>query len=199
MKENISKYLTKKENNQKKNYKNKLMGFLNKILICVILGISLLIIMKKNDDFKNFMDKKVFKDNLSFAYINDLYNKYFGSVLPSYKTEEVAPVFKEKLEYKTYNKFHDGYKLEVSNSYLTPVIESGIIVYIGEMDLYGNVLIVEGIDGVDIWYGNISNINGKLYDYVNSGDFIGETKDNYLYLVFQKNGEYLDFETYIKD
>lgn len=198
MDKEISKYLNKKDNkgNNKKSF---LISFFNKILICFILVITCLIIMKNNNDFKNFISKNVFQDNISFAYLNNLYNKYFGKVLPSYKIEDVTPVFNEKLEYKNVNKYFDGYKLEVSNSYLVPIIESGIVVYDGDMENYGHVIIIEGIDGVDIWYGNISNINVKLYDYVNKGDFLGEVIDNNLYLVFEKNKEFLKFEDYIKD
>lgn len=199
MDKEISKYLNKKNNNKTSLKKSFLVSFLNKILVCFILVITCLIIMKNNDDFKKFVKKDVFHDNISFAYLNNLYNKYFGKVLPSYKIEDVTPVFNEKLEYKNINKYYDGYKLEVNNSYLVPIIESGIVVYSGNMDKYGNTIIIEGIDGVDIWYGNINNINVKLYDYVNKGDFLGEVIDNNLYLVLEKNKEYLKFEDYIKD
>lgn len=46
---------------------------------------------------------------------------------------------------------------------------------------------------------NLENISVKLYDYVNSGDYLGEVKGEDLYLVFEKNQEYLKFEDYIKD
>ena len=202
MDKEISKYLSKKNKNNLNNNKNKkniLVSFFNKILISFILAITCLIIMKNNNEFKKFIEKNVFHDNISFAYINNIYNKYFGKVLPSLQIEEVTPVFNEKLEYKNVNKYFDGYKLEVSNSYLVPIIESGLVVYSGNMENYGNVVIIEGIDGVDIWYGNINNINVKLYDYVNKGEFLGEVTDNSLYLVFEKNKEYLKFEDYIKD
>ena len=190
-----SKFLKKRE----KTKKNKIYSFFNKLLVCFIIGITCLILMKSNSKFKNYIEKNVFKDNISFAYINNLYNKYLGNVLPSYKTEDTTPVFSEKLAYKNYNKYYDGYKLEVNNNYLVPIIESGIVVYSGEMENYGNVIIIEGIDGVDIWYGNIKNINVKLYDYVKKGDYLGEVNSNYLYLVFEKNKEYISFEKYIKN
>ena len=193
---NDSKFLKKKEIKPKK---NKLYSFFNKVLICFILGITCLIIMKQNPSFKSFIKTKVFKDNLSFAYLNNLYNKYFGDVLPSYKTEEEMPVFKEQLEYNSYNKYYDGYILGVSKNYLIPIIESGIVVFSGEMENYGKVVIIEGIDGVDIWYGNIENSNVKLYDYVNKGDFLGEVENNNLYLVLEKNKEYISFEEYFKN
>ena len=198
----VSKFLdkdknkNKKEKNKKKNF---LMSFFNKILVCIILVIICLIMMKTNSNFQEFVSEKIFKDNISFAYLNNLYNKYFGSILPSYKNSDTEVVFNEKLEYKEYNKYLDGYKLSVTTSYLVPIIESGIVVYIGNIDNYGESVIIEGIDGVDIWYSNLENISVKLYDYVNSGDYLGEVKGEDLYLVFEKNQEYLKFEDYIKD
>lgn len=198
----VSKFLDKdknknqKEKNKKKNF---LMSFFNKILVCIILVIICLIMMKTNSNFQEFVSEKIFKDNISFAYLNNLYNKYFGSILPSYKNSDTEVVFNEKLEYKEYNKYLDGYKLSVTTSYLVPIIESGIVVYIGNIDNYGESVIIEGIDGVDIWYSNLENISVKLYDYVNSGDYLGEVKGEDLYLVFEKNQEYLKFEDYIKD
>ena len=198
----VSKFLDKdknknqKEKNKKKNF---LMSFFNKILVCIILVIICLIMMKTNSNFQEFVSEKIFKDNISFAYLNNLYNKYFGSILPSYKNSDTEVVFNEKLEYFEYNKYLDGYKLSVQTSYLVPIIESGIVVYIGNIDNYGESVIIEGIDGVDIWYSNLENISVKLYDYVNSGDYLGEVKGEDLYLVFEKNQEYLKFEDYIKD
>ena len=193
----VSKFLDKDKNKNKK--KNFLMSFFNKILVCIILVIICLIMMKTNSNFKEFVSEKIFKDNISFAYLNNLYNKYFGSILPSYKNSDTEVVFNEKLEYFEYNKYLDGYKLSVTTSYLVPIIESGIVVYIGNIDNYGEGVIIEGIDGVDIWYSNLENISVKLYDYVNSGDYLGEVKGEDLYLVFEKNQEYLKFEDYIKD
>ena len=198
----VSKFLDKdknknqKEKNKKKNF---LMSFFNKILVCIILVIICLIMMKTNSNFQEFVSEKIFKDNISFAYLNNLYNKYFGNILPSYKNLDTEVVFNEKLEYFEYNKYLDGYKLSVQTSYLVPIIESGIVVYIGNIDNYGESVIIEGIDGVDIWYSNLENISVKLYDYVNSGDYLGEVKGEDLYLVFEKNQEYLKFEDYIKN
>ena len=195
MDDNVSKFL----NNKKKPKKNIFISILSKLLVCFILVMVCLILMKKNEKFNKFMNENVFKDNISFAYLNNLYNKYFGKILPSYKTEDTETVFNEKLEYKDSSIYHDGYKLSVTNKYLVPIIESGIVVYSGDMDNYGKVIIIEGIDGVDIWYGNLDNVSVKLYDYVTKGSYLGDTLDDNLYLVFEKNQEYLKFEDYIKN
>ena len=85
----------------------------------------------------------------------------------------------------------------MDKNYLIPINESGIIVFIGEKEGYGNVVIVQRVDGVDEWYGNISNVNVKLYDYVKKGDLLGDTSD-ILYLVYKKDGNVLNYEEYFK-
>ena len=77
-----------------------------------------------------------------------------------------------------------------------PLLESGVVVYIGEKESLGHTIIVEQVDGIDTYYSNI-NSNIKLYDYVEKGELLGEAKDNTLFLTFQKNGEYLDYKEFI--
>ena len=75
-------------------------------------------------------------------------------------------------------------------------LNSGIVVFIGEKENYGNVVIVQGIDGVDIWYGNITNVNLSLYDYVEKNSILGSSSDDHIYFVIQKDNNYLDYEEY---
>ena len=89
-------------------------------------------------------------------------------------------------------------KLEVIDKYLVPILEEGMVVYIGEKENYGNVVIIEGINGIDIWYGNMENTTVKLYDYVEKNTYLGQTKDNYLYLAYSKEGKFLDYKEYLK-
>ena len=73
-----------------------------------------------------------------------------------------------------------------------------MVVYLGEKENYGNVVIIEGIDGIDIWYGNMETISVKLYDYVEKSSYLGQTKDNNLYLAYSKDGKFLDYKEYLK-
>ena len=73
-----------------------------------------------------------------------------------------------------------------------------MVVYIGEKENYGNVVIIEGIDGIDIWYGNMETTTVELYDYVEKSTYLGQTKDNILYLVYSKEGQFLDYKKYLK-
>ena len=56
---------------------------------------------------------------------------------------------------------------------------------------------VQQSNGIDVTYGNISEVNVKVYDYIEKGKIIG-TASNKLYMTFASEGEFLDYRTYIK-
>ena len=113
--------------------------------------------------------------------------------------EETKTTFEEKLKFSESNKYLDGVKLIVEQNYLVPIQESGLVVFTGEKEGYGNIVIIQQIDGVDMWYGNLGNVNVKLYDYVEKGTLLGEVKDTNLYLVCQKDGKDVDYKEYIEE
>ena len=178
--------------------KNTFFGFLNRLLITGLITVLVLIFMKKSARFNNFFTNNVMGVNFNFAGLNDFYNKYFGNsaFMKKILNDNVETVFYEKLEYGSKESYLDGVKLGVASDYFVPSLDSGIVVFVGEKEGYGNVVIVGGADGVDIWYGNLSNIGVNLYDYVSEGSLIGNTSD-ILYLVFKKDGNVLDYEDYI--
>lgn len=178
--------------------KNKLKSFVNKILILVVLFLINLIAMKSNTSYKDFIYDKVYNSNFSFASIKKFYNNYLGGVeVLDGIVNNTSPVFNESLTYNNESIYYDGVKLEVSTSYLVPVLEEGLVVFIGEKENYGNVIIVQGINGVDIWYGNMANTSIKLYDYVEKGTLLGEVNDNTLYLVYSKDDKFLNYQEYL--
>lgn len=167
-----------------------------KFLVLVILTILTLILLK-NDKFKSNFYKYIYEDNISFAQINKWYQDKFGSSLPFSKYfETITPVFNEKLNYKEANKYKDGVSLLVEDNYLVPAIDSGIVIFIGEKEGYGNTIIIQQENGIDLWYSNLKEINLKLYDYIKDGSLIGVSNSN-LYLVFYKDGEVIDYQEYI--
>lgn len=182
---------------------NKIMKYLTNLLkrsmLAVIILLLLLIISKSNKHYKDLIISNIYEKNISFAKIKKLYNKYLGGITPLEKTiNNAAPVFSEKITYNNKSKYHDGVKLEVDNNYLVPIINEGMIIFIGEKENYGNTIIIEGVDGINIWYGNIDKISTKLYDYVEKGAYLGTAKDNILYLVYQKDGQFLNYEDYLE-
>ena len=167
-----------------------------KILITVILSLLILIGIKASSTFKNKFYRKVYEENISFAKINSLYNTYFGNIFPKDKLDVVQPVFKETLNYSHKETYLDGVNLTITEDYLVPSISSGVVVYIGKKENYGNVVIISNTEGIDIWYGNMDSIDLKLYDYIESGSYLGKASNN-LYMVFKKDGNVLNYEDYL--
>jgi stage IV sporulation protein FA len=174
----------------------KISNFISKVLITLIIVLVVLIGSRKSTSFKMNIYKNVYDNTISFAYLNTLYNKYFGNILPFKLDLGVTPVFNETLKYKNKEPYLDGVKLEVDTNYLVPSINSGLVIFVGEKEGLGNTVIILGDTGVEVWYSNISN-SIKLYDYVTSGTYIGDTIDNNLYLTFKQNGDILNYEEYI--
>lgn len=168
-----------------------------KFIILIILTIATIFILKFNSEFKISFYKYVYEDNISFAKINNWYKSKFGSNLPfSDYFDETLPVFNEKLSYSEASKYKDGVSLSVGYDYLVPALDSGIVIFIGEKEGYGNTVIVQQENGIDVWYSNLKEINLKLYDYIKDGSLIGNV-DETLYLVFIKDGEVVDYQEYI--
>lgn len=172
---------------------------LTKICFSLILLFTTLIILKAQPQLKDSFYKEIYEKNISFASINSWYEKYAGSSLPfnNLFKSETKQVFNESLEYNEQNKYLDGVKLTVSNNYLVPSLDGGLIIFVGEKEGYGNTVIIGQANGIDVWYGGIDNVSVKLYDYVDKGTFIGEVLENNFYLVFKKDGEVLDYQDYI--
>ena len=106
-------------------------------------------------------------------------------------------VFSEKLIYESANLYKDGVALKVTPHYLIPILENGIVIYIGEKEGYGNTIVIQQENGIEVWYSNVLTSNIEMYDYVSSGSFVGEVNGDTLYLLFQKDGKYLDYKEYI--
>ena len=194
-----SKYLDKinKNNNNNKKEKNKLKSFVNKLLIVIILFLANLILIKSNQKYRDFIEENIYNNNFSFAKIKNFYNKYLGGVETLDRlVNNTTEVFNETLKYNSESIYYDGVKLEVQNNYLVPILEEGMVVFIGEKENYGNTIIIQGLNGIDIWYGNITNVAVKLYDYIEKDTVIGETVDDKLYLVIKKDNEFIKYEDY---
>lgn len=170
-----------------------------KFLILVILTLVCLITLKLNKNFKDIFYKNVYDKSFSFASVNEFYQKIFGSPIPfkDLLDKKDDMVFSEKIKYSTVSKYYDGISLSVTKNLLVPTLEAGMVVFVGEKENYGNTIIIEGASGVDIWYGNLENINVKMYDYVEKGVALGNISSDKLYLVFKKDGENIDYEQYL--
>lgn len=178
--------------------KKSVRNFITRVLIVVIIFLVGMILVKSNSKAKNSILKQVYDTNFKFTKVKEIYQKYFGNILSIDKLAlEDKQVFQEELTYQKSKSYLDGVKLQVNDNYMVPALESGIVIFMGEKEEYGNTIVIEQIDGIDVYYSNISSDGIKLYDYVEKGKLLGEAEDNQLYLVFQKDGSFLDYKKYI--
>lgn len=171
-----------------------LRGLIIRTLITVILVFSVLIITNFSNAANNYVKKYLFKTDFKFSTINKIFNKYFLNITPK---KEVPVNLEKSLDFESATKYMDGVSLVIKENAPVSLIESGIVVFIGEKEGYNKTVIVQQSNGIDAWYGNIENVEVNLYDYIEKNKTIG-TASNKLYLVFQKDGEYLDYKNIIK-
>ncbi len=166
---------------------------ISKFLLSVIFFLCSVIFTNMSDKNLLLYKEYVLTESLPFTKIKGWYEELFGEVLPDKKIE---PVFGEGLVYNEIKDYKDGEVLSVANSSIISNITSGIVVFIGEKEGYGKTVIVQGVDGVDIWYGNMGDISISLYDYVEKGSILGSLLDDKLYLVIKKDNEFIKYEDY---
>lgn len=190
----MNEYVKKHKNKKKDNKKDRLNKIITKFMLAIIFFLSSIIFMNTSNKNMLLYKEYVFTESLPFTKFKSWYEDLFGSVLP--KSDNTKTVFNDSLIYKDISDYEDGEVLTVSNKTLVNSLASGVVVFSGTKDNYGNTVIIQGIDGADIWYGNLENISINLYDYIESGTVIGNTVDEYLYLVIKKDNEYIKYEDY---
>ena len=171
-------------------------GLISRTLIAIIFVLGSIIFTNISDENKELYQKYVLKDSLEFTKINELYQSLFGSVDITNKDNDAEVVF-GNITYTNIEPFKNGSKLTVGMNEVVNVITSGIVVFIGEKDDLGNTIIIQGNDGVDIWYSNITDTDIKVYDYLESGNILGTSNSDDIYITISKDGEFMSYEEYM--
>ena len=175
--------------------KNKILSkYLTIFMLAIIFFLASIIFTNVSDKNLLLYKEYVLTESLPFTKIKGWYEDLFGEVLP--KNDNTQTVFDGKLVYKEISDYLDGERLTISSKSLVNSLASGVVVFSGEKEGYGNTVIIQGIDGADIWYGNLENVSINLYDYIEANTVIGNVVDEYLYLVIKKDNEYIKYEDY---
>ena len=179
-------------------FKSLLYKMFIKCLIIVIIFLASLIYINQGSKQKKNFQKYVYNNSLSFAKIYNMYQKYLGDVIPFkniYK-DNTKLVSNDKITYNNISKEDNGYILEVASEYAFNAIKSCIVIKVEEKGKYKTLITIQDKDGVNITYGFLSNLNVKLYDYVDKYEVIANANKK-LYLMFEKEGKYLSYEEYL--
>lgn len=174
-----------------------LRGLITRVLLSIILVISISIFIKLNASNKLYVEDYIFKDSLKFTQINKWYQNTLGKIIPDGKGSSELVMENNDLKSLSYEKYLDGVKFNITKGSPVSLLNGGIVVFIGDKEGYDNTVIIQGNDGIDYWYGGITNTNINLYDYLEKDALIGEAQNDYLYLVLEKDKNYLSYEEYL--
>ena len=159
---------------------------LNKVCLSIIFLLCSLIFVEYGNN-RELYKNNVLENNISFSKLRSYYDKYFVGKKNEISDEEV--MVSNEIDEIIVDGRYKYLKEEVKS------IESGIVVYVGEKDDLGNTVIVQGVDGVDVWYSNLGDVRVSLYDYVSSGDLLGLSNEYYLISLY-KDGKLITYEEY---
>ena len=152
--------------------------------------------MNLSKEFKH----NLFNKSLNFVKINSFSKKLLGKDVFYYQNNnDTVQALSQNFDSSTKLKYYDGEKFIVSNNLPIGAIKSGVVISIGNQDKYGNTVIIQGVDGFNIWYGNLKDVNLSLYDYVEEGNLIGSVDKDYIYLVIEKNNRFYTYEEYTRN
>lgn len=159
-----------------------------KCLWIILLLLTTMILIKKDNSLKVLLKENILEKSIPMVEARTIYDKYFNTITTN---KEVA-VFQEKIKWKKEVPTKTGVKLTVSSKSPIPILESGILVLVED-----NKMIIEQVDGVTAIYEDLQGKDYKLYDYIEKGEILGETKDKEVQISFQKEGEYYDYKKYL--
>jgi len=170
--------------------------YLNSLFIRTFIALILLFLCSYLLRYNYYYDEiyaSVHTDVLDFSYIKSKTRFFIGHILG----KRNAFVSSNTLQYKEIKKAFNGVKLTTDRHYVVNALKSGTVIFIGNKENLGNTIIIEGEDGVNIWYSNLENISIHLYDYVEASSILGSTIEDYLYITLTKDDDYLDYEEYL--
>ena len=158
----------------------------------------MLILSNYSKDFQNAYQKYYKNNNIKFNNGLKVYKKVIGKPL-FLKEEGLSKSVVDLSNNYELENYLDGMRLKYQNNGLATTFNSGLVVFIGNKENYGNTVIIQGIDGIDIWYGNITDVSVTLYDYVEKDKVIGVPINNELYLKIEKDGNPLNIKNYLNE
>ena len=197
--DNITKRHKDRLNNSSTNSNNSyLKNLFTRVLISIILVLSISIYIKHDSNNIEYINKYLFTESIPFTKINNLFKDNLGSVIPEYNKHDITVNKVDSLINLDYSISGEYTSINTGINYMVNSLSGGLVVYKGNKDNLGNTVIIQGNDGVDIWYIGVVDSSINLYDYINKDSIIGNTEGEYLKLKLVKNGNTISYEEYIK-
>lgn len=168
-----------------------------RVLISIIFILGVSIYIKYDSNNIEYINKYLFNESIPFTKINNIFKSNIGTIIPN-DTSDILVSKNDSIKNLDYTIKDDYVYINTGINYMVNSLSGGIVVYKGNKDNLGNTIIVQGNDGVDIWYIGVVDSNIKLYDYIKTSSLLGNTESEYLKLKLVKEGNNYSYEEYIK-
>ncbi len=165
----------------------------NKILVCVILFLVLLI--SKNSEKLGFIYNTTFK-NMNFMQVKAFVDQNLNGIFPK-TDDENKYVDAVVIELDSTSTYRDGLIIETDFSSPVQSCVDGIVIRIYKDDDLGKLIVIQDENGYEYHYGYLDNIDIGLYQSVSYGEVIGVGRNNELmqgeyYLAIKDGLKFLD-------
>lgn len=187
-----------KEVTGEKTKSNYFKNLLTRTLLAIILTLAGVIFYKSDTSNKELINKYLYEDSWNFMKTKNFFEDKIGRIIPIATTHSQLVSTSSDFTKNDYKINGDLTIFSFKEDLPISTLCGGIVVFIGNKDNLGNTIIIQGNDGVDIWYSNITNSNVKLYDYLEKDTLIGESVNKNLTLKFSKDGKFISYDEYIK-
>lgn len=167
------------------NKNKRLLRFLTIIFSFLLLIISSLIYMKKDENAT--LLKKYFNVDMDFSSINLKIDSLVGSLFSFLPRENASLVNSNIIYLKSDEK--DYYFTENNQ---IPALENGIIYYVGEEENGTYSVLIDYGDNLYAAYYQVIDVKVKTYDQIKKGDYFCSYLNEFKVL-FKKDGKLIDY------
>ncbi|WP_070120808.1 M23 family metallopeptidase [Bacillus marinisedimentorum] len=158
-----------------------------------------------------------FEQEFQFAAVSTWYKDTFGTpvaLLPEKEAEREGTPAGDKLESsydyavpviggkvtESFEKNGEGIHLETGGNSAVEAVKEGIVIFAGQKEEFGNTVIIQHADGTktwETWYGNLEDIDVRLYDFIETKTRIGTVKQGdsgagSFYFAIKQDGDFID-------
>lgn len=162
--------------------------FLLKILGAAVLFLAVAIIVRNQSPTLQKAEtsiRQAMDQEFNFAFVSDWYEDQFGKPLAFLPTKagEEEPADDSPLQQyalsasgKILEDFADtGQRVAIETGIDTTVqaLNEGTVTFIGEKEGFGNTVVIQHSDKSESWYGNLEEVDVRIYEAVKKGTKVG--------------------------
>lgn len=174
-----------------KNKNKKELNFLDRFLYKLVIGMTIVVIIMIGNRINLFSLEKVkncLSENFNILKIVKVFNSPNHTLIPLDEDNSLEVI---NMDYTNFSIIDGGRRINLNDS-LVKNIKVGIVVKIIKEDTYS--VYIKGIDGLEYIYRDLENIDLNIYQYVKTGQTIGQAKKDSFDLFVMSKGNLINLD-----